>query len=158
MPYVLAEQTFIFVEIPIRSIRDSIMLIEIGHFLKMERIKQGLSVEDICKKIGARALQIQALEDGDTAYFEKNSKPFIWFARLYARKLRIDLPDFTPLICDGAKSTNLDISPTLPSFLTRKKNLPATNIAWCCLGLDGARIYSTVTSEVRSQNSLDVKF
>ena len=66
---------------------------EVGRLLKLERIKQGLSIEDLCKKMGTRIQQIEAVETGSEVYFQKHSNPFIWFARLYAKKLGINLSD-----------------------------------------------------------------
>jgi transcriptional regulator with XRE-family HTH domain len=65
---------------------------EIGHRLKLERIKQGLSVEDLCKKMGTRVQQIEAIESGSEVYFQKNSNSFTWFASLYAKILGINFP------------------------------------------------------------------
>ena len=74
-------------------INDPNMPYEVGRLLKLERIKQGLSIEDLCKKMGTRIQQIEAVETGSEVYFQKHSNPFIWFARLYAKKLGINLPD-----------------------------------------------------------------
>ena len=50
-------------------------------------------MDDMCKKLGMRAEQIQAIEEGNAAFFQKSTQPLIWFARLYAKKLGVDLPD-----------------------------------------------------------------
>jgi transcriptional regulator with XRE-family HTH domain len=69
----------------LHSAADPTMLIEAGRLLQEARIKQGLSMEDMCKKLGMRADQIQALEEGNTVFFQKSTQPLIWFAKLYAR-------------------------------------------------------------------------
>jgi cytoskeletal protein RodZ len=72
---------------------DTKVPIEIVRILKQERAKQGLSIEAVCKKMGARVQQIEALESGNEPYFQIKTQPFMWFARLYAKKLGIELPD-----------------------------------------------------------------
>ena len=72
---------------------DNNMLPEAGRLLHEARLKQGLSMAEMCKKLGMRAEQIQAIEEGNAAYFHKSTQPLIWFARLYAKKLGVDLPE-----------------------------------------------------------------
>ena len=67
------------------------MTVEVGHFLKLARTQQGLTLEEVCKKMGTRVDQVQAIEHGNANYFKNGSHPFIWFARLYAKKLGVDL-------------------------------------------------------------------
>ena len=43
-------------------LNDPHMPLEIGQLLKQERLKQGLSIEDLCKKMGTRVQQIEAVE------------------------------------------------------------------------------------------------
>ena len=45
-------------------INDPNMPHEVGRLLKLERIKQGLSIEDLCKRMGTRVQQIEAVETG----------------------------------------------------------------------------------------------
>jgi cytoskeletal protein RodZ len=93
--------------------------IEVGRLLKVERIKQNLSMEDMCRKMGARVKQIQAIEEGNTAHFQKNMQPFMWFVRLYAKKLGIDLPDLSPTSGEGTKQADLSALEELPEFLKK---------------------------------------
>ena len=65
------------------SAPDPNLLIEIGQLLHEARIKQGLSMESMCKKLGVRADQIQAIEEGYATFFQKTTQPLIWFACLY---------------------------------------------------------------------------
>jgi transcriptional regulator with XRE-family HTH domain len=51
---------------------------EIGHRLKLERIKQGLSVEDLCKKMGTRVQQIEAASSYQTRYSLAAPAYFNW--------------------------------------------------------------------------------
>ena len=90
---------------------------EVGRLLKLERIKQGLSIEDLCKKMGTRIQQIEAVETGSEVYFQKHSNPFIWFARLYAKKLGINLPD---LMLSSKKDANTSQKP--PLYLIKNKD------------------------------------
>ena len=92
--------------------------IEVGRLLNVERTKQNLSMEDMCRKMGTRVKQIQAIEEGDTAHFQKHMQPFMWFARLYAKKLGIDLPDLAPA-SEGTKQADLNPLEELPEFLKK---------------------------------------
>jgi transcriptional regulator with XRE-family HTH domain len=93
------------------------MPLEIGHLLKQERLKQGLSIEDLCKKMGTRVQQIEAVESGSEVYFQKHSNPFIWFARLYARKLGITLSDLML-----SRKTDANTSQKPPLYLIKNKD------------------------------------
>jgi len=98
---------------------------EIGHRLKIERIKQGLSVEDLCQKMGTRVQQIEAVESGSEVYFQKNSNSFTWFARLYAKKLGINLPD--SVFTGGTSLLQMDANSSQrpPLYLIKKKDAPS---------------------------------
>jgi transcriptional regulator with XRE-family HTH domain len=98
-------------------LNDPHMPLEIGQLLKQERLKQGLSIEDLCKKMGTRVQQIEAVESGSEVYFQKHSNPFIWFARLYARKLGITLSD---LMLGRKTDTNTSQKP--PLYLIKNKD------------------------------------
>ena len=93
------------------------MPLEVGRLLKLERIRQGLSIEDLCKKMGTRIQQIEAVESGSEVYFQKHSSPFIWFARLYAKKLGINLPDLMLSI-----KTDANTSQNPPLYLIKNKD------------------------------------
>ena len=98
-------------------INDPNMPLEVGRLLKLERIRQGLSIEDLCKKMGTRVQQIEAVESGSEVYFQKHSNPFIWFARLYAKKLGINLSD----LMLGSK-TDVKTSQKPPLYLIKNKD------------------------------------
>ena len=98
-------------------LNDPHMPLEIGHLLKQERLKQGLSIEDLCKKMGTRVQQIEAVESGSEVYFQKHSNPFIWFARLYARKLGITLSDLML-----GRNTDANTSQKPPLYLIKNKD------------------------------------
>ena len=102
-------------EIPTTS--DTNLPIEIGRILKQERAKQGLSIEAVCKKMGARVQQIEAIESGNEPYFQIKTQPFIWFARLYAKKLGINLSD----LMLGSK-TDANTSQKPPLYLIKNKD------------------------------------
>ena len=95
---------------------------EIGHRLKLERVKQGLSIEDLCKKMGTRIQQIEAVESGSEVYFQKNSNSFSWFASLYAKKLGINLPDSVFTGSVGTLQTDSSSSQRPPLYLIKNKN------------------------------------
>ena len=69
-------------------------LIEAGRKLQHERERKGWSIEEVSKKMGLRPDQIRAIEEGNNEHFKKASQPLIWFARLYAKKLSVNLPEF----------------------------------------------------------------
>lgn len=96
---------------------DPNMLIEAGRLLHEARIKQGLSMDDMCKKLGMRSEQIQAIEEGNAAFFQKSTQPLIWFARLYAKKLGVDLPD---LVFNDIQRTSVSSVNHIPAFLLKK--------------------------------------
>jgi cytoskeletal protein RodZ len=98
-------------------LNDPHMPLEIGQLLKQERLKQGLSIEDLCKKMGTRVQQIEAVESGCEVYFQKHSNPFIWFARLYARKLGITLSDLML-----GRKTDANTSQKPPLYLIKNKD------------------------------------
>ena len=98
-------------------LNDPHMPLEIGQLLKQERLKQGLSIEDLCKKMGTRVQQIEAVESGSEVYFQKHSNPFIWFARLYARKLGITLSDLML-----SRKTDASTSQKPPLYLIKNKD------------------------------------
>lgn len=98
-------------------LNDPHMPLEIGQLLKQERLKQGLSIEDLCKKMGTRVQQIEAVESGSEVYFQKHSNPFIWFARLYARKLGITLSDLML-----GRNTDANTSQKPPLYLIKNKD------------------------------------
>ncbi len=79
---------------------------EVGRLLKLERIKQGLSIEDLCKKMGTRVQQIEAVESGSEVYFQK-----------YAKKLGINLSD----LMLGSK-TDANTSQKPPLYLIKSKD------------------------------------
>ena len=93
------------------------MPLEVGRLLKLERIRQGLSIEDLCKKMGTRIQQIEAVESGSEVFFQKHSSPFIWFARLYAKKLGINLPE---LMLTSKADANTSEKP--PLYLIKNKD------------------------------------
>ena len=106
------------------SASDPNMLIEAGRLLHEARIKQGLSMDDICKKLGMRADQIRAIEEGNAAFFQKSTQPLIWFTRLYAKKLGVDLPDLVFNHIQRSTHKTIPATTHIPAFLmkTSEKN------------------------------------
>lgn len=98
---------------------DPEMLIEAGRLLHEARVKQGLSIEVMCKKLGMRADQIQAIEEGNAALFQKGTQPLIWYARLYAKKLGVDLPDLVFNHIQRSQRTSSQAPNKIPAFLMK---------------------------------------
>ena len=102
------------------STSDTKLLIEIGRVLHEARINQGLSMEDMYKKLGMRADQIQAIEQGNAAFFQKRStQPLIWFARLYAKKLGVALPDMEFNNNQRTQGISPQAQTKIPAFLIK---------------------------------------
>ena len=120
------DTTNIFLKMPLHPTHDSNMAAEVGHILKLARTQQGLSLEEVCKKMGTRVDQIQALELGNDNYFKNGSHPFIWFARLYAKKLGVDLAGMLHINNPSAQNTVSDALTNGPGVLlknsTRSQN------------------------------------
>ena len=78
--------------------------IEMGRLLQQARTQQNLPIEAMCKKMGLGVEQLEAVESGDVWYFKNTTQAFLWIARLYAKKLSIDLP--TLVSNDGQVAQN----------------------------------------------------
>lgn len=102
-------------------VTDLNLLIETGRILHEARTKQGLSMDDMCKKLGMRSDQIQAIEEGNVAFFQKSTQPLIWYARIYAKKLGVDLSNLVfKNIQHTPRSHTHAPSNTIPPFLMKK--------------------------------------
>jgi hypothetical protein len=90
--------------------------IEMGRLLQQARTQQNLPIEAMCKKMGLGVEQLEAVENGDVWYFKNTTQAFLWIARLYAKKLSIDLP--APVGSDGqaGKIQTPDSSQEAPLF------------------------------------------
>ncbi len=96
----------------------SLKLIEAGRMLQQERARKGWSIEEVSKKMGLRPDQIQAIEEGNSEHFKKAAQPLIWFARLYAKKLNVNLPEF--MFNDIKRKPDVDCATQLiPAFLMK---------------------------------------
>jgi transcriptional regulator with XRE-family HTH domain len=91
---------------------DPDKVIEFGRLLQEARKRKGITIEAMCKQLGMRADHIQAIEEGDIGYFKKNTQTLIWHARLYAKKIGIDLPELV--------FTNIWRTTATPSFPAQK--------------------------------------
>lgn len=69
-------------------------MLEIGKRLMEERIKQGLSVEDIAQKTRFSVTQIEALEKGDLDYFKDDISYVKFFIQYYCKALNIEFSEF----------------------------------------------------------------
>jgi transcriptional regulator with XRE-family HTH domain len=67
--------------------------VETGRMLRQFRESKGWTLAQMSKKLGMREDQILAIEEGKEEHFKKNAtQPLAWFARLYAKKLGLNLP------------------------------------------------------------------
>jgi transcriptional regulator with XRE-family HTH domain len=100
-------------------------LVETGRMLRQFRESKGWSLVEMSKKLGMREEQISAVEEGNEEHFKKNAtQPLEWFARLYAKKLGVNLPHLFLSDIQRAPS-NLQVTNNaqhIPAFL--KKNRP----------------------------------
>ena len=98
-------------------------LTEVGHLLQQSRVRAGWTIEDMEKKLGMRAEQIQAIEEANTEYFKnKTTQSLIWFARIYAKKLRVDLPELVFMDIKRASGTSSQPYQKIPAFLMKNKS------------------------------------
>jgi len=68
------------------------MLVEVGRLLQQARVQQNRSMQDLCKTMGLRVEQIEAVESGNETYFKNTTHAFMLVVRLYAKKLSVELP------------------------------------------------------------------
>jgi len=99
-------------------------LIETGRMLRQFRESKGWTLAEMSKKLGMREDQISAIEEGKEEHFKKNAtQPLEWFARLYAKKMGLNLPHL--FISDIQRApSNLQVksdTQLIPAFL--KKNV-----------------------------------
>lgn len=69
-------------------------MLEVGKILKEERIKQGLSVQDIAIRTHFNVSQIEAIECGDLDYFKDDISYVKFFVQFYCKILGIDFSQF----------------------------------------------------------------
>lgn len=69
-------------------------MLEIGKKLMEERVKQGLSVEDVAQKTRFSVTQIEALEKGDLDYFKDDISYVKFFIQYYCKALNIEFAEF----------------------------------------------------------------
>jgi len=99
-------------------------IVETGRMLRQFRESKGWTLAEMSKKLGMREDQISAIEEGKEEHFKKNAtQPLEWFARLYAKKLGLNLPHL--FISDIQRApSNLQVksdTQLIPAFL--KKNV-----------------------------------
>ncbi|MEY3998987.1 MAG: Helix-turn-helix domain [Pseudomonadota bacterium] len=101
---------------------DPEKLSEVGKLLQQARERSERTIEDMAKKMGLRAEQIQAIEMGNPEPFKKNAQPMIWYARLYAKKLGIELPELVFMDIKRADGNPSAPIPPIPAFLIKEKS------------------------------------
>ena len=93
----------------------------VGEVFRITRERASLSIEAMAKKTGLRSAQLQALEDGDLTVFKLNSQEMLWAARLYARKLGLDIPTELRYAASVHKQTmnRFALPAAIPAFLIK---------------------------------------
>ena len=109
----------IFLGMALTYTSDPNLLIEIGRLLKQARIKEDLPLKDMAKWLGMRIEQIQAIEDGNPAYFQKSPQSLIWFSRVYAKKLGVHLPELVFTNIHRINSSIPQVPKEIPAFLLK---------------------------------------
>lgn len=69
-------------------------MLEIGKKLQEERIKQGLSLEDMSRKTRFSTMQLEALENGDLDFFKDDISYVKFFIQYYCKALNLNYDDF----------------------------------------------------------------
>ena len=69
-------------------------MLEIGKNLMEERVKQGLSLEDVAQKTRFSVTQIEALEKGDLDYFKDDISYVKFFIQYYCKALNLEFSEF----------------------------------------------------------------
>ena len=69
-------------------------MLEVGRILMEERLKQGLTVEDISARTRFNVSQIEAIERGDLDYFKDDLSYVKFFVQFYCKTLGIDFSRF----------------------------------------------------------------
>ena len=106
----------------IRNSSNPEKLSEVGKLLQQARERSSLTVEAMAKKMGLRAEQIQAIEMGNAEPFKKNAQPVIWYARLYAKKLGIELPELVFMDIKRVDGHLTSPVQSIPAFLIKQKS------------------------------------
>lgn len=77
---------------------------KIGKLLKEQRLKLGLTIEDIATKTRLSSTHIKALEDGNLEYFREDLSYVRFFIRSYCGALGIDYNDIKNDVLDSVDS------------------------------------------------------
>ena len=114
-----------YIRMAIHNYSQQEKLFEVGRLLQQTREGTNWTIEDMAKKLGLRAEQILAIEEGNSEPFNKNAQPMIWYARLYAKKLGIELPELVFMDIKRASGTSSQPLQNIPAFLMAKKTNPS---------------------------------
>ena len=104
---------------PLHFASNPAKVIEFGLLLQETRNRHGLSIEAMSKRVGMSPDQIQAIEDGDIDYFKRSTQTIIWHARLYAKKMGIDLPELVFNDIRRTSATSSHPAQKIPAFLLK---------------------------------------
>jgi transcriptional regulator with XRE-family HTH domain len=101
------------------SASDPDKVIETGLLLKEARTSKGLSLDQTSKLLGMSRDHVNAIEDGNTAFFKKSTQSLIWHARLYAKKFGVVLPELAFNNITRATGTSSNPVQKIPAFLLK---------------------------------------
>lgn len=94
-----------------------------GQLLRIARESGDWSLTAMAQKTGLREAQLQALEECNCAVFRRNNQEMLWAARLYARKLGLEMPAGLSFSMQNPSptlaSTELSINRAIPAFLIK---------------------------------------
>ena len=90
-----------------------------GLLLKEARTSKGLSLDQTSKLLGMSRDHVNAIEEGNTAFFKKSTQSLIWHARLYAKKFGVVLPELVFTDITRSSSTPSNPAQKIPAFLLK---------------------------------------
>ncbi len=106
----------------IDSASGSDNVIEVGRLLSEARNSKGLSIEQTSKLLGMSRDHVQAIEEGNSAFFKRNPQTLIWHARLYAKKFGVGLPGLAFNNITRATGTSSNPIQKIPAFLLKSNS------------------------------------
>jgi len=101
------------------SASDPDKVIATGLLLKEARTSKDLSLDQTSKLLGMSRDHVNAIEEGNTAFFKKSTQSLIWHARLYAKKFGVVLPELVFTDITRSSSTPSNPAQKIPAFLLK---------------------------------------
>jgi transcriptional regulator with XRE-family HTH domain len=110
----------------IESVSGSDKVIEVGRVLSQARNSRGLSMEQTSKLLGMSRDHVQAIEEGNSAFFKRYPQTLMWHARLYAKKFGVGLPELAFNNITRSTYTSPNSIQKIPAFLLKSTSLSET--------------------------------